>query len=181
MSRHTWQWWMDRAKKIMREDRTNLFDLVEALGNVLDDPAWQKTVSKDGKSPTAEIEHMIRSSCGICFANLRAMRKMFPKKIQWTGGDLAKMEQDVIQAAVAKMKKVQQKSSPHKPRNTETKEDEPKRDSRHFVQEIAELKDENQKLRNDNAILQVRNEELVARIGTLEQALDALAPKRKTA
>lgn len=104
MKTKNWKFWMSKAERIMREDRTNLFDLIEALVHVADDSNYQKTTRDLGEDPNKKIEDLIRSSCGITFGNLRIMRKLFPKKIQWTGGDLAEMERAAINDAIAKVK-----------------------------------------------------------------------------
>lgn len=184
MTKKNWQLWMEQAKKIQREDRANLFDLVKILGRVADDPDYKQSQIKKGEGELTEIEAMIRESCSIHFSNLRAMRRKFTNKLDWIRNTLADLDKKITDAIRAKKVKQLQGSgkgvasiATSKGEQTEK----PKPDPRHFTQEIADRDQRIKELEHQVDLLQIQVTVKANQIDTLQRALDALAPPKKEA
>lgn len=86
-----------RHDKLARENRITLFDRVVLLMSVYEDPEFREDMRAAGKPFIQVLDEKVSDTCATIL-QLAEVRKRFPRKIQWAGGNLTQMLRDTFKA-----------------------------------------------------------------------------------
>ena len=91
-----WKALLKQHDVLKQQASTTLYDRVTILAKVHEDPHYLTYVRNSKKSPIEELDSRVSDTCAN-FTELLQMLKMFPKKAQWTSGDLSGMRLQMLE------------------------------------------------------------------------------------
>jgi hypothetical protein len=99
MSKQTWKTLLKQHNQLKASSAATLFDRVSLLAKIWADPQYKIDQQKSGKPVMELLNNCVSDTCANA-SELIQMLKMFPRKLQWAGGDLSVMRGQMLRKLV---------------------------------------------------------------------------------
>lgn len=99
MSKQSWKSLLKQHNQLKANSAATLFDRVSIISKIWADPQYRIDQQKAGKPVMGVLDSCVSDTCANA-SELIQMLKMFPRKLQWAGGDLSTMRQQMLRQLV---------------------------------------------------------------------------------
>lgn len=175
----TWEKIMEQVKTLIGEGLDKLYDRVELLAKIKDDPIYHTDMTLAGKDAIEQLD-LCLNDYFLNYATASEIMRLYPRKEQWLKGNIREMEREAIKDLEQTRRR---QWVAHKNGEGEAPAEEPaneprKRDSRFWKDSChkAETKIEEleSKLREQAGVIKAQSKE----IKDLKELLKSLGQKR---